>query len=74
MNTKRLLAAILWFYAGWTAAAFAAMIYGFDGIVGPLAGTVAAAFFAGDPLHMIWHSRLTTKPATARLASVNAPN
>jgi hypothetical protein len=74
MNSKRLFAALLWLYAGWIVAAFVGMLIGVNGLIGPAGGAVAAVFFAGDPLHIIWAPRVSTKQINAGLASVSAPN
>jgi hypothetical protein len=74
MNAKRVLAAILWFYAGWVVGAFVAMLLGFNDLVGPLVGVVAAALFAGDPLYLIWGPRVSTERVNSRLESISAPN
>ncbi len=51
---KRILAAILWFYAGWYLGAILADAFGLLPILGPWLGAVAAALFAGDPRGIIW--------------------
>jgi hypothetical protein len=62
MNRKRIAAAILWFFAGWYAAAFAAFLLGAPDVLGPIVGAALAAIFAGDPLGRIWSPR---EPAVA---------
>jgi hypothetical protein len=57
MNRKRIAAAILWFFAGWYAAAFAAYLLGAPDVLGPIVGAALAAIFAGDPLGRIWKPR-----------------
>jgi len=59
---KRVAAALLWFYAGWTAGAFVEFMAAMNGIVispafGIVLGTAGAALFAGDPRRMIWSRR-----------------
>lgn len=54
---KRMLAAILWFYAGWYAGATIAVFLGISPALGPILGTAAAAIIAGDPRRIIWTSR-----------------
>jgi hypothetical protein len=54
---KRLLAAFLWFYAGWYAGAILADIVGVSPILGPLVGAAAAALIVGDPRRIIWSAR-----------------
>lgn len=74
MNAKRVLAAILWFYAGWVVGAFVAMLGGFNDLIGPLVGVVAAALFASDPLYLIWGPRVSTERVNSRLESISGPN
>ena len=57
MKTKRVLAAVLWFYMVWYAWAMFASFAGLSEVVGPALGVVAAVLFAGDPLHRIWDVR-----------------
>ena len=64
---KRAAAALIWFYAGWTAGAFVDYVAGMSGIVigpvlGIVLGTAAAAIVAGDPRRLIWHR---AQPAAA---------
>jgi hypothetical protein len=51
---KRVLAAVLWFYAAWYCWAIVANALGVTDLFGPVLGAALAAFFAGDPLHRIW--------------------
>lgn len=56
---KRAAAALMWFYAGWTAGAFVDYVAALQGVtVGPafgiVLGTATAALFAGDPRRRIW--------------------
>lgn len=51
---KRIAAAVLWFYAGWMAWSILAFAVGLPEIIGPVAGAVLAAVFAGDPTGRIW--------------------
>lgn len=57
---KRVAAALIWFYAGWTAGAFIDFVAALSGVsIGPVLGivlgTAAAAIIAGDPRRRIWH-------------------
>ena len=61
--TKRVLAAILWFYAGWYAGAMIAEFIGVSPLLGPLIGAAAAGLIAGDPRHLIW--KRSTAPSGA---------
>jgi hypothetical protein len=54
---KRLLAAFLWFYAGWYAGALLADFLGVSPFLGPLIGAVAAALIVGDPRRIIWTAK-----------------
>jgi len=64
---KRILAAILWFYAGWYAGATVAVLLGISPALGPIIGTTAAALIAGDPRRIIWTSR-DPNPESKRVA------
>ena len=52
--SKRILAAILWFYTGWYAGAMVAELVGISPLLGPILGATAAALIAGDPRRIIW--------------------
>jgi hypothetical protein len=52
--SKRIFAAILWFYTGWYAGAMAAELLGVSPFLGPLLGATAAVLIAGDPRRIIW--------------------
>jgi hypothetical protein len=60
---KRVLAALLWFYAGWYAGALLADFTGVSQVLGPIVGAAAAALVAGDPRRIIWSARAMSKPA-----------
>ena len=60
--TKRVLAAILWFYTGWYAGAMLAEFIGVSPLLGPVIGAAAAAIITIDPRRIIW-----TRPATNSL-------
>ena len=62
--TKRVLAAMLWFYTGWYAGAMLAEYLGVSPLLGPLIGAAAAGLIAGDPRHIIWKARPATVPST----------
>ena len=61
--SKRIAAAVLWFFAGWYAGAFLAYMIGVSDILGPVLGITAAALFAGDPFDVIWKPSATMKEA-----------
>lgn len=54
---KRLLAAFLWFYAGWYAGAILADVLGVSPFLGPLIGAATAALIVGDPRRIIWSAK-----------------
>ena len=62
---KRILAAFLWFYAGWYAGAIIAEFVHVSPLLGPLIGAVAAALVAGDPRHIIWKAKTAVDASTA---------
>lgn len=64
--TKRVLATLLWFYAGWYAGAMTAALFGISPALGPIIAVAAAAMIGGDPRGIIWGSRI-------RLAETAAP-
>jgi hypothetical protein len=68
---KRVLAAVLWFYAGWYAGAMIAYAFGLSPALGPIVGTAAAALIAGDPRHLIW-ARREPAPSAATQVSPEA--
>ena len=60
---KRVLAALLWFYAGWYGGNILADLMGVTMLLGPIIGAAAAALVAGDPRHIIWTARTMSKQA-----------
>ena len=60
---KRVLAALLWFYAGWYGGNILADLTGVTLLLGPVIGAAAAALVAGDPRHIIWTARNMSTPA-----------
>ena len=68
---KRVLAALLWFYAGWYGGNILADLTGVTMLLGPVIGAGAAALVAGDPRHIIWNARTMPKP-TPRVNDVAA--
>jgi hypothetical protein len=67
--TKRILAAMLWFYAGWYAGAIIADMVGISPLLGPLIGAAAAALIAGDPRRIIWYRQASGSPNTSTKAA-----
>lgn len=70
MTAKRILAAFLWFYAGWYAGATIAYFLGLSEALGPIVGTAAAALIAGDPRGIIWTVR--SERIERRIAALSA--
>jgi hypothetical protein len=64
MTTKRVLAALLWFYTGWYAGAILAEFLGVSPVLGPLIGAAAAGLIAGDPRQIIWKARTASGVAS----------
>jgi hypothetical protein len=62
---KRVLAALLWFYAMWYAGAMVATVFGLSPALGPILGTASAAIIAGDPRHIIWKATRSKDAASA---------
>lgn len=60
---KRIVAAFLWFYAGWYAGALIAEFLHVSPMLGPIIGAALAALIAGDPRGIIWRQRSKTPPA-----------
>ena len=54
--TKRILAAMLWFYTGWYAGAMLAEFIGVSALLGPVIGAAAAGIITIDPRRIIWTS------------------
>lgn len=55
--TKRVVAALLWFYTGWYAGAILASVLGVSAVLGPIVGVAAAGLIVGDPRRIIWRPR-----------------
>jgi hypothetical protein len=70
--TKRIVAALLWSFAGWGTWAFIASVGDLTPLFGPVLGAVLAAVFAGDPMHRIWMPRVSKKLIKSRLESIHA--
>ena len=66
---KRILASVLWFYAGWYAGAILAEFLGVSPLLGPIIGMAAAALVAGDPRRIIW----TSRPAVSAAVTTQKP-
>jgi hypothetical protein len=57
---KRILAGLLWFYAGWYGGALLADVLAVSPMFGPTIGAAAAGLVAGDPCRIIWPARSAT--------------
>jgi hypothetical protein len=60
---KRLLAAVLWFYATWYGWSILADMVGMPAMLGPAIGLAVAVFVGMDPMHRIWTKRPATESA-----------
>ncbi len=58
---KRVLATVLWFYAGWYTGAMIASLAGLSPALGPILAVAAAGIIAGDPRRLIW-----TRPSVVK--------
>ena len=54
---RRILAAVMWFYAWWYAGAIIADVFHLSPMLGPIMGAAAAALFVGDPRKIVWSPR-----------------
>jgi hypothetical protein len=64
INKKRVLAAVLWFYAGWYAGDMIASVLGLGPVFGLVLATTASALITIDPRRVIWTRRqLSGQPA-----------
>ncbi|HET7472404.1 MAG TPA: hypothetical protein VFJ71_04685 [Candidatus Limnocylindrales bacterium] len=63
---KRVVAGVLWLYAGWFVGAFAAFAFGLPAVLGPIVGLAAAGLVGVDPRRLIWdRTRIATLPREA---------
>lgn len=69
--TKRIAAALLWFYVGWSSWAFIANAGDLTPFFGPVLGAALAAVLAGDPMHRIWTPRVSRDLINSRLESIH---
>jgi hypothetical protein len=60
---KRILAALLWFYAGWYAMSWLIQAFGLPEALGPIVGLTLAAGIAADPRGRIWRSPRGVPPS-----------
>lgn len=54
---KRVLVAILWFYAAWYGGALLAEFLALDPVIGPIIGAVAGVVVGTDPFGLFWERR-----------------
>ena len=71
--TKRVVATLLWFYAGWYAGAMIAELFGISAALGPIFGVAAAGIVGGDPRGVIWGRRKATQPGLTADGSAGVP-
>ena len=72
--TKRVVATVLWFYAGWYAGAMIAFLFGLSAALGPILATAAAGVVGLDPRHLIWARPASSSSAKPGRPSRAAPN
>jgi hypothetical protein len=61
---KRLIAGVLWLFAGWYLGNLLAFFFGLSDFFGPILGVIAALFVAGDPFGLLW-ARAAARQASA---------
>jgi hypothetical protein len=69
--TKRIAAALLWFFVGWYTWAFIAIVGDLTPLFGPVLGAALASVFAADPMHRIWTPRVSNERIKSRLESIH---
>jgi hypothetical protein len=69
---KRTASALLWFIVGWYAWAFVAEATGLTPLLGPVLGTILAAFVAGDPVHLVWARQRSSAERTTSRGSIHS--
>jgi hypothetical protein len=66
---KRILAAFLWFYAGWYGGNLLADFLGLSLVLGPIIGAAAAFLIVGDPRRIIWKATTTAQSTVKSIAA-----
>ena len=66
--TKRIIAAVLSFYAAWYLGAELAMVLSLSPLLGPMLGGAAAIFIVSGPGRIMWRTRTRTQRSTSALA------
>ena len=69
--SKRILAGILWLFAGWYLGNIAAFYLGISDMLGPILGVAAALVIAGDPLRIVWSNAGRSPSAKGRPATTD---
>lgn len=67
---KRVVAALLWFYAVWVLWNIAAFAEGWSIFFGPVIAAIASLIIATDPMHKLWTPRVSTPSIDPRLQSL----
>jgi hypothetical protein len=58
---RRILATVLWLFAGWYLGNLAAFQFGLSDLFGPVLGLIAAVAVGGDPLGLLWNRAAPTR-------------
>jgi hypothetical protein len=61
---KRVVAAGLWFYAGWYAGMYLSDLLHVTAMIAPFVGVLVTALIAGDPMHLIWRTAAPAPTST----------
>ena len=69
--TKRIAAALSWFFAGWSVWALIATVADVTPLFGPVLGASLAGVVAGDPMHRIWTPRVAKDLIRSRLEAIH---
>ena len=56
---KRLVAGVLWLFAGWYLGNLLAFTFGLGDLLGPTLGVVAGLMISADPFHLLWDRAAT---------------
>jgi hypothetical protein len=67
---KRVVATVLWFYAGWAFGAMIAFVTGLSAVLAPVLAVASAGMVGFDPRHLFWTPRVQS--AAAATVSVKA--
>ena len=61
---RRIVAAVLWFSAGWYLGAELALVLSLSPLLGPMLGGAAAIFIVTSPGRIMWRTRSRTQRST----------